>query len=255
MIEGHKGIDMSRIKFMNIHIDNLTMQEAIEKSAYLIENTKQSYVVTPNVDHIIKLQKDSEFHEIYENASLILTDGQPLIWISKLYKTPIKEKISGSDYFPEICKLAAEKGYSMFFFGASEGVADTAAMKLTERFPRLNVVGTYSPKIGFENDTEEIDRIVKMINRVSPDILAVALGAPKQEKFIYCNKERLNVPLSILIGASLDFEAGNVKRCPRWMSRCGLEWFYRFIKEPKRMFKRYFIDDMKIIGLIWKYRI
>ena len=108
--------------------------------------------------------------------------------------------------------------------------------------------------MGFEKDPDEIKRVVETVRIASPDILVIALGAPKQEKFLYRNKESLDVPLSVLVGAALDFEAGIVKRCPGWMSRCGLEWFYRFCKEPGRMFRRYFIDDMKIIGLTWKYR-
>jgi len=239
---------------MNIHIDSLTMPEALDRVSCLVENTRQSYVVTPNVDHMVKLQKDAEFLEIYENASLVLADGQPLIWISKLYKRPIKEKISGSDLFPQVCRLAADKGYKVFFLGAAEGVADTAAKKLAGKYQGLSVAGTLSPKMGFENDPDEVRRVVETVRTASPDILVVALGAPKQEKFLYRNKESLDVPLSILVGAALDFEAGIVKRCPAWMSRCGLEWFYRFCKEPGRMFRRYFIDDMKIIGLTWKYR-
>ena len=245
---------MSRMEFMNIHIDNLTMPEALDRVSHLVENTRQSYVITPNVDHIVKLQKDTEFLEIYENASLVLADGQPLIWISKLYKRPIKEKISGSDLFPQVCKLAADKNYKMFFLGAAEGVAEIAAKNLTGKYRGLSVAGTLSPKMGFENDPDEVRAVVEKVRAASPDILVVALGAPKQEKFLYRNRESLDVPLSILIGAALDFEAGIVKRCPGWMSRCGLEWFYRFCKEPGRMFRRYFIDDIKIIGLIWKYR-
>lgn len=242
------------MKFMKIYIDNVTMNEALERISYLTENTKHSYVVTPNVDHIVKLEKDPEFFEIYENASLILTDGQPLIWISKLYKTSIIEKISGADLFPRVCKLAAQKKYKLFFLGAAEGVADIAATKLIMKYPGLNIVGTYSPKFGFENDPNEIKNIINVIKENIPDILIVGLGTPKQEKFIYRNKELLNVPISLGVGASIDFEAGTQKRAPVWMSKCGLEWFYRLCREPHRLFKRYLIDDIKVIKLIWKYR-
>jgi len=242
------------MRFMNISIDNVTMDEALEKISYLVENTKQSYIVTPNVDHIVKLEKDKELLKIYMDATLILTDGQPLLWISKFYKTPIKEKVSGSDLFPKVCELAAEKGYTIFLLGAGEGVADIAAKKLSEKNKGLNIVGTYSPELGFENNPTEVARIQELIKSKSPDILVVGLGSPKQEKFIHKNKEELNVSLSICIGAGIDFEAGVVKRAPKWMRRCGLEWFFRLCKEPKRMFKRYIIDDLKIIGLIWKYK-
>ncbi|WP_195951622.1 WecB/TagA/CpsF family glycosyltransferase [Clostridium saudiense] len=244
---------MSRIKFLNIEVDNLTMDEAIERINDLIVNQKPSYVVTPNVDHIVKLEKDTDFQKVYENADLILTDGMPLIWISKIKRNPIKEKISGSDLFPKICGLAAKKGYKVFLLGAAEGVAAKAAENLKEKYSDLNVVGTYSPSYGFENNEKEIEKIISEINNVKPDILAVGLGAPKQEKFIYNFRDKLNVPVSLAIGASIDFEARNIKRAPKWMQRIGFEWFYRLCKEPKRMFKRYIIDDMKILKLIFNY--
>ena len=244
---------MSRIKFLNTEIDNLTMSEAIEEIDKLVVNRKPSYVVTPNVDHIVKLEKDEEFKEVYKNADLILTDGMPLIWISKMKSTPIKEKVSGSDLFPRVCELAAKKSYSMFLLGAAEGVAAKATENLKEKFSGLNIVGSYSPSYGFEKKEDEIEKIIKIINEVKPDILAIGLGAPKQEKFIYKYKDRLNVPISLAIGASIDFEAGNVNRAPKWMQQLGLEWFYRLCKEPKRMFKRYLIDDLKIIKIIFKY--
>ena len=245
---------MSRIKFLNTEVDNLTMNEAVQKIEQLILNKKPSYVVTPNVDHIVKLESDKEFQEVYKEADLILTDGMPLIWISKLKKNPIKEKVSGSDLFPEVCKLAAYKGYKVFLLGAAEGVAAKAAENLKEKYKGLNVVGTYSPSYGFEKKEHEIQEIIKMINEVKPDILAVGLGAPKQEKFLYNYRKQLNVPISLAIGASIDFEAGNIERAPEWMQHSGLEWFYRLCKEPKRMFKRYLVDDMKIFKLIFLYK-
>ncbi|MCI6690969.1 MULTISPECIES: WecB/TagA/CpsF family glycosyltransferase [unclassified Clostridium] len=245
---------MSRIRFLNIEIDNLSMDESIDYIDKLIKRKKNSYVVTPNVDHIVKLENDSEFLEVYNNADLVLTDGMPLVWISKFLKTPIKEKVSGSDLFPKVCKLADEKGYSIFLLGAAEGIAIKAAENLKNKYKNLNIVGTFSPSYGFEKSKSEIEEIIKKVNEVKPDILAVGLGAPKQEKFIYKYKNKLNVPISLAIGASIDFEAGNIERAPKWMQKSGLEWFYRFLKEPKRMFKRYFIDDLKIIKVLIKYR-
>ena len=245
---------MGRIKFLNIEVDNITMNEANKEIDRLILKRKPSYVVTPNVDHIVKLENDEEFKEVYKEADLVLTDGQPLIWISKILKNPIVEKVSGSDLFPRTCQLAAEKGYTVFLLGAAEGVAKIAAEKLKSKYKGLNIVGTYSPPYGFENDKDEKKKIIEMINKVHPDILAVGLGAPKQEKFLKRFKNELNVPVSLAIGASIDFEAGKVKRCPVWMQKRGLEWFYRLLKEPKRMFKRYLIDDMRIFKIVLKYR-
>ena len=245
---------MARIKFMNTCIDNLTMSETLNEIDKLIQKKNCSYVVTPNVDHIVRLEKDAELQKVYKNASLILTDGKPLIWISKWYRTPIKEKISGSDLFPKVCELSANKNYTMYLLGAAEGVADTAARNLMKKYPGLNIVGTYSPPFGFEKNEQEINKIKAQIKDVHPDILIVGLGCPKQEKFMYYHCKELGVPISFGLGASIDFEAGNIKRAPKWMSEHGLEWLYRITQDPKRLVKRYLVDDMKIVGLAGKYR-
>lgn len=245
---------MARIKFMNTEIDNLTMKEALDVIEELIAKNRNAYVVTPNVDHIVQMERGGEIVEIYKNADLILCDGKPLIWISKWYGTPIKEKISGSDLFPQLCERAAMKGYKMFFLGAAEGVAARAAVNLEKKYPGLQIVGTYSPPFGFEEKPVEMKKIIEMIRDSAPHILIVGLGAPKQEKFIYHNREALRVPISLGLGASLDFEAGEIKRAPKWMANHGLEWLYRITQDPKRLAKRYLIDDKAIFRIAWKYR-
>ncbi len=245
---------MSRIGFLNTQIDNLTMNEAVENITKLIEDKNNSYVVTPNLDHIVMLESDTEFFQAYKNADLILADGKPLIWISKLLKNPIKEKISGSDLFPQICKMSSKKGFSIFILGAAEGVAEQAAKNLINKYRNLKIAGVYSPPFGFENDNEEINKIIEMVSSLKPDILAVSLGSPKGEKFIYRYKDSMNIPLSISIGATIDFEAGNVKRAPKWMSNAGLEWLYRMMKEPRRLAKRYLNDACKIVPIYFKYK-
>ena len=244
---------MCRIKFMNTEIDNLTMAETLSAIEDLILQKKNAYIVTPNVDHIVKLESNELLKASYSEADLILTDGKPLVWASRIYRKPIKEKISGSDLFPELCKLAAEKHYSMFFLGAKEGVAARAAENLKIRYPGLEVVGCYAPPWGFEKDPAELDKIEKMIKDVKPHILILALGCPKQEIFAHQFRNRFNVPVSLCLGATLDFSAGRVKRAPRWMANVGLEWLYRLCQEPKRMFKRYVLEDWKFAGLFVKY--
>lgn len=243
-----------RMDFLNTRVDNLTMEEALVKTQKLIEENKTAYVVTPNVDHIVVMEKDEEFSKLYREADLVLTDGKPLIWISKLHGTPIKEKISGSDFFPELCGLAAKQGYSIFILGAAEGIAAKAAKNLQKKYPGLQIAGTYSPPFAFEENEEELQKIQDMIRAANPTILAVSLGSPKGEKFIYRHKDAYGVPLSISIGATIDFEAGNVKRAPKWMSDHGLEWLYRMAKEPKRLAKRYVVDAVEILPIAWKYR-
>lgn len=246
---------MSRINFLNTQIDNLTMHEAVETAHGLIEQRNTtSYIVTPNLDHIVILDSDKEFAEIYKNADLILADGKPLIWISRFFKNPIKEKISGSDFFPRLCKICAENRYKIFILGAAEGVANKAAEKLSKKFKGLEICGTYSPPVGFEKNTEELRQIKMHINTTKPDVLAVSLGSPKGEKFIYAHLKEYSVPLSISIGATIDFEAGNVKRAPKWMANHGLEWLFRITQDPKRLTKRYLNDAIKIIPIMWKYR-
>ena len=245
---------MARLKFMNTEIDNLTMDEALENIDELIQEDRNAFVVTPNVDHIVQLERGGELVYVYNQADLILTDGKPLIWISKWYGTPIKEKISGSDLFPRLCQMAAQKGYKMFFLGAEEGVAAKAAENLSKRYKSLQVVGTYSPPIGFENNKNEMDKIHKLIKDSKPHILIVALGCPKQELFILHNRKELGVPISLGLGASIDFESGNVKRAPKWMADHGLEWLYRIIQDPKRLAKRYLVDDTEIFRLAMRYK-
>ncbi len=243
-----------RIKFLNTHIDNLTMEEAVREAKRLILEKKNSYVVTPNVDHIVKIEHDGLFRDIYEEADLVLTDGKPLIWMSRWMGTPIKEKISGSDYFPEVCRMAAMEGFSIFLLGAAEGVAKKAAVNLMKKYKNLKIAGVYSPSYAFENDAKEIAHIIEKINESKADILCIGLGTPKQEKFYHQYKEQLQVPLTLHIGATIDFEAGVVKRAPKWISYVGLEWFYRLLKEPRRLYRRYLLEDVEIFPIFLKYR-
>ena len=247
-------MEISKMKFMNTHIHNITLKEAIEQIDAFILHNEFRYVVTPNVNHITILEKSKLFQDIYNNASLVLTDGKPLIWISKLYKTPIKEKISGSDLLPAVIEHAAIKKHSVFLLGAAEGVADLAAKNMLEKFPELNISGVYSPPMGFERDREEIKHIISIVKSAKPDILVLGLGSPKQEKFIYKYRKKLGAPVTLCTGAAIDFLAGKQERAPKWMQDFGLEWLYRTIKEPGRLAKRYIHDGMAILPLIWKYR-
>lgn len=230
------------------------MDEALHEIDRLIEGGKKNYIVAINVDVVMKIEEDVYLKKITDNADMVLVDGKPLIWISKLHKTPVKAKISGSDLVPLLCERAANKGYSIFIIGGKEGIAEKAASRLKNQYSDIKIVGTYAPPVGFENDLEELDKINQMISEISPDLLIACFGCPKQEKWIYENYKKYNARVSICAGATVDFLAGNIKRAPKWMSNHGLEWFYRFLQEPKRMFKRYFIDDVKIAKLILKYR-
>lgn len=245
---------MKKQALLNTYINNLTMSETVEAIEKMIMEKRKSYVVAINVDVVMKIESDPYLKEIVDGADLVLVDGKPLVWISKLHGKPLKAKISGSDLVPLLCEVSAKKGYRMFIIGGKDGIAEQAKRRLEEKYPDIQIVGTYAPPIGFEKDKKELNKINNMISEVKPDLLITCFGCPKQEKWIYENINRYDAKVSVCAGATVDFLAGNVKRAPRWMSEHGLEWFYRFLQEPKRMFGRYFIDDVKIIRLIRKYK-
>ena len=245
---------MEKQPLLNTYVNSVTMDEAVESIEAMIASGKKSYVVAINVDVVIKIEEDPYLKEITDKADMVLVDGVPLVWIAKAHKKPVKEKVSGSDLVPKLCETAAQKGYSIFILGGKDGVAAQAQKKLEETYPDIRIVGTYAPPIGFEEDAAQLAKVNELISQASPDLLIACLGCPKQEKFIYENMDKYGAKVSVCAGATVDFLAGNVKRAPKWMSDNGLEWFYRFTQEPGRLFKRYFIDDMKIIRLMSKYK-
>lgn len=241
---------MQKIKIGKAHIDNVTLQEAISIIGNMIESDSKTYVVTPNLDHIVKLEKDDDFVKCYDAAGLVLADGTPLVLASRILRTPLKGRVTGSDLFPALCKFAADKGFKVFFLGGLDGVAQKAAQILMAKFEGLIVVGTYSPPFGFDKDEKENNKILAMINAVHPQLLFVGVGAPKQEKWMYRNIHALQINVALGIGASFDFEAGTIKRAPLWVRNVGMEWLWRFLNEPRRLFRRYFIDSAQFIPII-----
>ena len=245
---------MQIINICGINIHNVSFNETLDVIDGLIKARKPVSVVTPNIDHIIKLHKDEVFRKTYERASLVLADGMPILWAAKFLGTPLKEKVSGSDLFPKVCEMAAKQGWRLFFMGGREGAARKSAEILNRRYPDLMVIGTYCPPFGFEKDPVENEKIVGIIRASKPDIVFVGLGAPKQEKWIDKYKDAYGAPVSIGIGVSFDFVAGMVKRAPGWMQRVGLEWSWRLMMEPGRLWKRYLVDDMQFFWLVLKQK-
>ena len=244
---------MNKVTLLNVKVNNVAKEDALTYMESLIENRRTSYAVFVNTDVIIKAEKNHRLREILNRADVSLTDGKPLIWISRWLGAPICEKVSGSDLIPELCALAAKRGWKIFILGGAEGVPEKAAENLKKKYSDICIAGTYSPHYRFENDTKELERIHKKIMEAAPDILIVSFGCPKQEFFVYKYYKNCGAVLSVCGGATVDFLAGNIRRCPAWVREMGFEWFFRFLMEPKRLFKRYFIDDIKILQLIWKY--
>ena len=238
---------MNTVQILNLSIDNFSIAKLLHKLG-----TDGGTVFTTNVDHLMKLQTDSEFYDIYQTCTYRVCDSKIVLYVSKFLGQPLKEKISGSDLFPAFYNHFSQcEETTIFLLGAAEGVARKAQENINHKVGREMVVDSYSPPFGFDNDEEECQYIIDRINRSGATVLAVGLGAPKQEKWIAKYKHQLkNVRIFLAIGATIDFEAGTKPRAPKWMSEAGLEWMYRLLSEPKRLWKRYLIDDLPFFGLV-----
>ncbi|MEO0459049.1 MAG: WecB/TagA/CpsF family glycosyltransferase [Cyanobacteria bacterium P01_A01_bin.114] len=239
---------MKTVKILNLEIDNISQVE-------LLKNLKSGGIVfTPNVDHMVKLQSDYEFYKAYGLADYKVCDSQILLYVSRLLNTPIQEKISGSDFFSVFYNhYKDDQDIKIFLLGAAEGIAARAQKRINEKVGREIVVSAHSPSFGFEHKDDECRDIVDLINHSGATVLAIGVGAPKQEKWLYKYKSRLkHIKVILAVGATIDFEAGNVRRSPKWMSHLGLEWLYRLVSEPKRLWKRYLVDDVSFFWLLLK---
>jgi exopolysaccharide biosynthesis WecB/TagA/CpsF family protein len=212
---------------MDTRIDNLTMSEVLGQIEKLVAHSASSHIITANVDHLVLKRKSPDINEIYGKAALIVPDGVPLLWAARFLKTPLRERINGTDLMEKTCELAAKMSFSIFLLGAPEGVAAGAAHNLQSKFPGLIVSGTYSPHIGFENDMDENIKIITLLREKKPDILFCSLGVPKGIKWIDRNLPACTIPLAMEVGASFMFISGQMKRAPRWMQKNGLEWLWR----------------------------
>ena len=231
---------MASIKILNVRIDNLSARDLLEKM-------DRGVLVTPNIDDVMKHQHDREFHELASRAEFSVCDSRVLLLMSKIMRRPLKEAVPGSSFFPMYCDYHAhDDGIRIFLLGAKEGVGEIAKRKINERIGREIIVGTYSPPFGFENDVDECERILEILKTSGANVVLVGLGNPKQTKWIYKYKNRLpEIDVFLALGATIDFEAGNIKRAPVLLQKLALEWLYRFFKEPRRLFHRYFVDDIQ----------
>ena len=228
----------------NVTILNIPIRATTRRQ--LLEELKSGVLVTPNVDHLVKLQRDREFYEVYMHAEHVVCDSRILALCSRLLPDRIPEAIPGSSFFTDYyLHHASDPDCRIFLLGAAPGVAARAMERINARVGREIVVGAHSPSFGFQKNVDECRAIVEIINRSGANVVLVGVGAPKQEKWIMKWRQQMSgVRLWMALGATIDFEAGNVSRAPVWMQKLCMEWFYRFLCEPKRMFRRYFIDDM-----------
>lgn len=239
----------NRVKILNIEVDNVSRDE-------LLQLFTSGFLVTPNVDHLIQLQKNRDFFDVYRQADFVTVDSQIVYWAAKFLGQPVKEKVSGSDFLPAYCNFHKNNpDIRIFLLGGRSGVARQAARNINAKAGRDIVTGAHSPSMNFTASTEECEEVIGLVNKSGANVLVVGLGAPKQEIWIAKYRGRMpGIHTFMALGATLDFEAGTVSRAPRWMSRCGLEWLYRLAKEPGRMWRRYLVRDMAFFYLLIKQR-
>jgi N-acetylglucosaminyldiphosphoundecaprenol N-acetyl-beta-D-mannosaminyltransferase len=227
-------------------VDDLDMPQTLDRIEELIEVGRSSgkgrQVVTANTDFLVNALKDAELRRIIQHSDLCTPDGMPLVWGARLLGAPLRGRVAGADIVPQLAERAAQKGFSLFFLGAEPGVAARAAEILTKRLPGLRIVGVESPP--FQPIEKTQPELLARIRAANPDVLMVAFGNPKQEKWIARFGPQINVPVMMGVGGSLDFIAGKTRRAPQWMQRSGLEWLYRLMQEPRRLWQRYAADLM-----------
>ena len=242
---------MKSVNILNVSIDNLSLLELLKKLKV------GGVVFTPNIDHIMKLQKDPSFYHIYHQADYRVCDSQLLMMAARFLGQPIKEKISGSDLFPAFYRhYQHDEEVKIFLLGGAKGTAELARQNINAKVGREIIIDSYCPPFGFEKDEAECAKILKLINNSGATVLAVGVGAPKQEKWINKYKSCLdNIKTFLAIGATIEFEAEYRTRAPKWISQAGLEWFYRLIQEPKRLWKRYLLEDIPFFFLILKQKL
>lgn len=244
-----------KINIHGVSIDSYSFEEVVKIiTNHVFINSEPQFVVTPNAHHIVMLQRDAYFRKIYQDSFLSVPDGVPLLWAAQFLGTPLKNRVNGTDLFERLCKVSAEKGFKVFLLGGRPGAAVTAAKVLQTRYPNLDIVGTHCPPYGFEHCIEELALINTAIKAADPDILFVGLGAPKQEKWIYENYQQLGVPISLGIGVSFELVSGMVTRAPKLMQQLGLEWFFRLVMEPRRLWRRYVGSNTVFVWLVLKQR-
>lgn len=239
------------IDILSVNVSKLNLNQTVEKFIYWIESRQKKRICVTPVNCILWAHKNSYLRHIYNSSDMNLPDGIPLIWASKFLNNPIAGRVTGLDLLPEFARIASQKKYTFFFLGGKEGVARILADTLKIKHPELMIVGTYSPPFADRFSDEENTKMIEMINMVKPNVLWVSLTAPKQDYWIFDNFDKLNVHIAIGVGGAFEVTAGLIKRAPLWMQKNGLEWFYRFIQEPTRLFKRYIIEAPSFIPLIF----
>lgn len=238
---------IENVSILGVRVARMSMNEVLEWIRVMVEQGKPRHVVTANAEIIYRAYIDKEFFHLLGNADLVTADGAGVLLASRLLGCPVPERVAGIDLVEKMLALAEEKGWGLYFLGASQEVLEKAVLNVLGKHQKLRIVGYHH---GYFSQ-EETGQVVSNIQEVKPDILLVALGAPKQETFIQENLKSLQVPLAIGVGGAFEILAGTAKRAPGWMQRHGLEWLYRLYKEPRR-YKRMLVLPKFIILVLLK---
>lgn len=237
------------ITLMGCRIDNLSMEETLARIGEFIRSGQPHQHVVVNVDKLVKASRDPELRRIINECALVNVDGMPVVWASRLLGKPLKERVAGVDLFEALMRRAGETGWRVFLLGAREEVVSLVAETYRRRYPGLVVAGW---RHGYWQGEAEEAAVAEQVRASGADLLFVAISSPKKEQFLGRWQAAMRIPFAMGVGGTFDVAIGRVRRAPRWMQRAGLEWFFRFLQEPRRMFRRYFIDDMAFAWLLVK---
>jgi N-acetylglucosaminyldiphosphoundecaprenol N-acetyl-beta-D-mannosaminyltransferase len=235
---------------MGLALDAVSEDDAVHAAIAGIRQGRGGWICPANLDVLRQVARDPDVRRMVSQADLVVADGMPLIWASRLQREPLPERVAGSSLVDTLPRAAAAVGASVFLLGGDPGVAEAAAGCLRERHPGLRIAGTHCPPVGFERSPERLREIDAAVERARPDIVFVALGFPKQERLILRLRPLLPEAWFVSCGISLSFVSGSVSRAPAWLQRCGLEWLYRLVQEPRRLARRYLLEGVPFLARV-----
>ena len=241
--------EITRTNILGVGINAITMAQAIDQISTWIETGARQYISVCTVHTIMECRQDERVRRAVNQAGLATPDGMPLVWLSKWQSGLEVSRVYGPDLMLALCEHAAARGYRHYFYGGAQGVPELLAARLQSRFPGLKVAGCYAPPFR-PLTAEEEAQIIARINQAAPDIVWVGLGTPKQDLWMAAHRPQLAAPVLIAVGAAFDFHTGRVAQAPRWMQRNGLEWLYRLLQEPRRLWYRYLIYNPLFVVLV-----
>jgi len=235
-----------RTNVLGVGVCAINMEDAIRLSDSLIRKNGRGYVCATGVHGVMEAQADQAFRGILNRAFIATPDGMPMVWIGRLVGHHRVRQVSGPDYMFELCRFSVDQGYRHFLYGGAEGVAEHLAAELERKIPGLQIAGTYTPPFRPLNLTEEAE-LTALVAEAKPDVFWVGLSTPKQERFMSYYLDKLDVKLMVGVGAAFDIHTGRIKDAPRWVKNVGMQWLHRLLQEPRRLWRRYLINNPRFI--------